>query len=94
MRIVKITLVIRSGFELKREFSQKPLGYLITLKQKGRIDIGGMDPVWIQSARCIKQKRNNLAFFFLIYLMSIFEKRIPGSFFFFLRKTVTVLPIA
>lgn len=85
--MVKIILVVRNGLELKGEFSQKSLGYLITLKtnkqtkQKERINIGGMDPVWIQSASCVKQKRNNLPFFFLIYLMSIFKKRIPGSFF-------------
>lgn len=30
--MVKIILVVRNGLELRREFSQKPLGYLITLK--------------------------------------------------------------
>lgn len=58
--MVKIILVERNGLQLKREFIQRPLGYLIKLKMKKerKIDIRGMAPVWTQSTRCVKQKGN------------------------------------
>lgn len=66
-------------------------------KKKG-IDMGVMDLGWLQSAGGVVQKESwdwyalscNLALFFSVFLMSVFEKRIPRS---YLRKNVNVLPV-